>query len=45
MSFRQVAKLLQAKETDFRLFLIESGILYRQWSADTAAPAHCCRAV
>lgn len=29
MSFRQVAKLLQAKETDFRLFLIESGILYR----------------
>lgn len=29
MSFRQVAKLLQAKETDFPLFLIESGILYR----------------
>lgn len=29
MSFRQVAKLLKAKETEFRLFLIEHGIMYR----------------
>ncbi|EOM4923542.1 phage antirepressor KilAC domain-containing protein [Escherichia coli] len=29
MSFRQVAKLLNAKETDFRLFLIDSDIMYR----------------
>lgn len=29
MSFRQVAKLLNAKETEFRLFLIERNILYR----------------
>ncbi|WP_155046930.1 phage antirepressor KilAC domain-containing protein, partial [Klebsiella grimontii] len=29
MSFRQVAKLLQAKETEFRLFLIENDIMYR----------------
>ena len=29
MSFRQVCKLLQAKETDFRLFLIEKQVMYR----------------
>lgn len=29
MSFRQVAKLLNAKEPEFRLFLIERGIMYR----------------
>lgn len=29
MVFRQVCKLLQAKETDFRLFLIENKIMYR----------------
>ncbi|ANI28884.1 antirepressor [Yersinia entomophaga] len=29
MVFRQVCKLLQAKETDFRLFLIEHKIMYR----------------
>jgi len=29
LSFRQVCKLLQAKETDFRLFLIEKEIMYR----------------
>lgn len=29
MSFRQVAKLLNAKEPEFRLFLLESDILYR----------------
>lgn len=29
MSFRQVAKLLKAKENEFRLFLIDRGILYR----------------
>ncbi len=29
LSFRQVAKLLKAKETEFRLFLIENDIMYR----------------
>lgn len=29
LSFRQVCKLLQAKETDFRLFLIEKDVMYR----------------
>lgn len=29
MSFRQVAKLLKAKEPEFRLFLLESNIMYR----------------
>lgn len=29
MSFRQVAKLLKAKEPKFRLFLLESNIMYR----------------
>lgn len=29
MGFREVAKLLKVKETDFRLFLIELGIMYR----------------
>ena len=29
MTFRQVAKLLNAKETDFRLFLIDKKIMYR----------------
>ncbi len=29
MTFRQVAKLLNAKETEFRLFLLESHIMYR----------------
>ncbi|EPB6469329.1 phage antirepressor KilAC domain-containing protein [Cronobacter dublinensis] len=29
MGFREVAKLLKVKETDFRLFLIEQGIMYR----------------
>ncbi|CCJ84095.1 Uncharacterized phage-encoded protein [Cronobacter dublinensis 582] len=29
LSFRQVAKLLKAKETDFRLFLIDNEIMYR----------------
>ncbi|WP_199779291.1 phage antirepressor KilAC domain-containing protein, partial [Cronobacter sakazakii] len=27
--FREAAKLLKVKETDFRLFLIEQGIMYR----------------
>jgi len=29
LSFRQVAKLLKAKEPEFRLFLLESNIMYR----------------
>lgn len=29
MTFRQVAKLLEAKEPEFRLFLIESHVMYR----------------
>ncbi|EKK4082397.1 phage antirepressor KilAC domain-containing protein [Cronobacter dublinensis] len=29
MGFREAAKLLNVKETDFRLFLIEQGIMYR----------------
>ncbi|MCK0699487.1 phage antirepressor KilAC domain-containing protein [Escherichia coli] len=29
MGFREVAKLLGIKETDFRLFLLENGIMYR----------------
>ncbi|ELY6004992.1 phage antirepressor KilAC domain-containing protein [Cronobacter sakazakii] len=29
MGFREAAKLLKVKETDFRLFLIEQGIMYR----------------
>ncbi|EIX4511052.1 phage antirepressor KilAC domain-containing protein [Escherichia coli] len=29
MGFREVAKLLGIKETDFRLFLLENGIIYR----------------
>ena len=38
MSFRQVAKLLNAKETEFRLFLIEKSIMYRL--AGTLTPHH-----
>ena len=29
MGFREAAKLLKVKETDFRLFLIEKGVMYR----------------
>jgi phage antirepressor YoqD-like protein len=29
MTFRQVAKLLNAKEPEFAMFLIENGIMYR----------------
>ncbi|WP_312630970.1 phage antirepressor KilAC domain-containing protein [Pantoea piersonii] len=29
MGFREAAKLLKIKETDFRLFLIEQGVMYR----------------
>jgi phage antirepressor YoqD-like protein len=29
MGFRAVCKLLHAKEPEFRLFLIEKGIVYR----------------
>lgn len=38
MSFRQVAKLLGAKEPEFRLFLIENDIMYRL--AGTLTPHH-----
>lgn len=38
MSFRQMAKLLGAKEPEFRLFLIESDIMYRL--AGTLTPHH-----
>lgn len=38
MSFRQVAKLLGAKETEFRLFLIDKNIMYRL--AGTLTPHH-----
>lgn len=40
MSFRQVAKLLKAKETEFRLFLIENGIMYRLGGTLTPMAAH-----
>jgi len=38
MSFRQVAKLLKAKEPEFRLFLIENDIMYRL--SGTLTPRH-----
>ena len=38
MSFRQVAKLLGAKEPEFRLFLIDNNIMYRL--AGTLTPHH-----
>ncbi|XTZ40273.1 phage antirepressor KilAC domain-containing protein [Salmonella enterica] len=40
MSFRQVAKLLKAKEPEFRLFLIEQGIMYRLGGAMTPRAQH-----
>ena len=40
MSFRQVAKLLNAKETELRLFLIEHNILYRLGGALTPMAPH-----
>lgn len=40
MSFRQVAKLLNAKETEFRLFLIEHNILYRLGGVLTPMAPH-----
>ncbi|CAM3632836.1 MULTISPECIES: phage antirepressor KilAC domain-containing protein [Klebsiella] len=40
MSFRQVAKLLQAKETEFRLFLIENDIMYRLGGTLTLMAQH-----
>lgn len=40
MSFRQVAKLLKAKETEFRLFLIENDIMYRLGGALTPRHQH-----
>ncbi|ECB0374099.1 phage regulatory protein/antirepressor Ant [Salmonella enterica subsp. enterica serovar Muenchen] len=40
MSFRQVAKLLNAKETEFRLFLIERNILYRLGGTLTPMAQH-----
>lgn len=40
MSFRQVAKLLKAKETEFRLFLIENEIMYRLGGTLTPMAAH-----
>lgn len=40
LSFRQVAKLLKAKETEFRLFLIENDIMYRLGGALTPRHQH-----
>lgn len=40
MSFRQVAKLLNAKEPEFRMFLIERGIMYRLGGALTPHHQH-----
>lgn len=40
MSFRQVAKLLKAKENDFRLFLIDNNIMYRLGGALTPHHQH-----
>lgn len=40
MSFRQVAKLLQAKETEFRLFLMENDIMYRLGGTLTPMAQH-----
>jgi phage antirepressor YoqD-like protein len=38
MGFRQVAKLLNAKEPEFRCFLLDRGIMYRL--GGTLAPHH-----
>ncbi|WP_318393518.1 phage antirepressor KilAC domain-containing protein [Enterobacter sp.] len=40
MSFRQVAKLLQAKEPEFRLFLIDNDIMYRLGGSLTPRHRH-----
>lgn len=40
LSFRQVAKLIKAKETEFRLFLIENDIMYRLGGALTPRHQH-----
>ncbi|MGP2538340.1 MULTISPECIES: phage antirepressor KilAC domain-containing protein [Pantoea] len=40
MTFRQVAKLLEAKEPEFRLFLIESRVMYRLNGALTPYSQH-----
>lgn len=40
LSFRHVAKLLKAKETEFRLFLIENDIMYRLGGALTPRHQH-----
>ncbi|UXE39604.1 phage antirepressor KilAC domain-containing protein [Raoultella ornithinolytica] len=40
MSFRQVAKLLHAKEPEFRLFLIENNIMYRLGGTLTPMAQH-----
>jgi phage antirepressor YoqD-like protein len=40
MSFRQVAKLLNAKETELRLFLIENDIMYRLGGTLTPMAQH-----
>lgn len=40
MSFRQVAKLLKAKEPEFRLFLLENNIMYRLGGALTPYHQH-----
>ncbi len=40
LSFRQVAKLLKAKETEFRLFLIDNDIMYRLGGALTPRHQH-----
>ncbi len=40
LSFRQVAKLFKAKETEFRLFLIENDIMYRLGGALTPRHQH-----
>lgn len=40
MSFRQVAKLLNAKEPEFRMFLIDRGIMYRLGGALTPHHQH-----
>ncbi|MDL2101514.1 phage antirepressor KilAC domain-containing protein, partial [Proteus mirabilis] len=40
MTFRQVCKLLQAKETDFRCFLIDKKIMYRLNNTFTPYQTH-----
>ena len=46
MGFREAAKLLKVKETDFRLFLLDNNIMYRAgWKDDSVRTTPRCRAI